>query len=136
MAIEIRRDPRAFSGGLGAVRRPRQHFAQHLAFIRTLPCLTTGLIGSTEAAHIRFASLAHGKRETGKSEKPDDCWSVPLSASEHRDQHAMNEREFWRRAGIDPLVVAALLFASSGNEPAACQIIIAAQQGAFPWIAA
>lgn len=134
MAFQIPRDPRAFGGGLGATRRPRQHFAQHLAYLRTLPCLVSGLVGATEAAHVRYASLAHGKRETGKSEKPDDCWAVPLSSDAHREQHSMSERAFWKAANTDPLVVAALLFASSGNEPMGVQIIIAAQQGAFPWI--
>ena len=32
-----------------------------------------------------MGSLAHGKRESGKGEKPDDRWAVPLCAGCHLD---------------------------------------------------
>lgn len=132
MASELPRPATAFAMTGGPKKRPRRHDDAHLRFIRSLPCIVTGK-GPTEAAHVRFASLAHGKHETGTAEKPDDCWAVPLSPNKHRQQHLMNERNFWRDANIDPLIVAALLFANSGDEMAGRLICRAAQHGAFPW---
>lgn len=120
----------AFGGGLGLRRKPRVKVEAHLAFIRTLPSLIKGE-GLVEAAHIRFQSLSHGKRETGKSEKPHDWWVVPLCQSKHREQHGQNEKSFWLAYGIDPLVVAALLWVHSGDESSAVQVINAAQRHHF-----
>lgn len=116
------------------MKDPRRHSEAHLAFIRTLPCLVTGREPSAErieAAHVRYASLMHGKRETGKAEKPHDCWTVPLTARAHRHQHGMDEEAFWRGHNIDPLTVAALLWLHSGNENAARQVIHHAITGNF-----
>lgn len=116
------------------MKDPRRHSEAHLAFIRTLPCLATGSQASydkIEAAHVRYPSLRHGKRETGKAEKPHDCWTVPLSARAHREQHSGDEEEFWRRRNIDPLTVAALLWLHSGNEEAARRVINYAITGYF-----
>lgn len=74
-------------------KRPRIEDGKHLAWIRTLPCVITGAYG-VEAAHIRFADFRFAKRETGKAEKPDDKWGLPLSPEMHREQHNMNENAF------------------------------------------
>lgn len=103
-------------------KHPREKADKHLAFIRTLPCVVTGREG-VEAAHVRFGSIPHGKRPTGMSEKPDDKWVLPLSPEEHRAQHGMNEQRYWQAKGIDPLVVAALLWAASGDEEAGRNIV-------------
>ena len=88
-----------------------------------------------EAAHIRYGSQDHGKPHTGKSEKPSDKWVVPLSPEEHRlgnqSQHTMNERDYWDRVGIDPLIVAALLWTVSGDHEAGMLICNAARRVAF-----
>ena len=86
-------------------RQPREKDAKHLDFIRSLPCCICGRI-DTEAAHIRTASLAHGKRETGRAEKPSDKWALPLCNEHHREQHTMNEMKFWASYGIDPFMLA------------------------------
>lgn len=111
-------------------KRARVHGEGHLAWIRTLPCLV-GKGTPVEAAHIRYGSAFHGKRETGMGERPSDQWTVPLSAAAHREQHAGSETQWWRKQGIDPLTVAALLYASSGDTEAAQRIIHAAQSGRF-----
>lgn len=50
-------------------RLPRQKDPVHLEFIRALPCIVSGhWSGHTEAAHVRLASAAYDKRETGKAE--------------------------------------------------------------------
>jgi uncharacterized protein DUF968 len=89
-------------------RQPRERDERHLQFIRSLPCCICGAI-DTEAAHIRTASLENGKLHTGMSEKPSDKWAVPLCNLHHREQHAMNEMEFWAHHGIDPFMLALTL---------------------------
>jgi hypothetical protein len=110
--------------------------AQHLDFIRSLPCLICGR--PAEAAHIRIASHAHGKPETGKSQKPSGRWCIPLCPGHHRlgndSQHVIGERNFWPQHDIDPFTIAALLFVASGNCEAALSIIGSCRL--FPWKAA
>lgn len=103
-------------------RHPREKAAAHLAWLRTLPSLVPGL-GPVEAAHIRYADLRYFKPITGMAEKPDDKFAVPLAAAAHRDQHAHGEREWWRNHGIDPCLIAALLWLHSGNYDAGVHII-------------
>ena len=109
-------------------RKPRQRDERHLDFIRQLPCLITART-PVEAAHIRYADLPEGKSYTGKGEKPDDKYTVPLHADQHRLQHSMNEREFWKRARINPVKASKLLFAVSGNFEQAAKILTMARVG-------
>jgi len=92
-------------------REPRIKDNKHLDYIRSLPCCVCGGI-DTEAAHIRTGSLAHGKNPTGMAEKPSDKWALPLCNRHHREQHAMNELEFWKSYGIDPFITAIRLHQS------------------------
>lgn len=89
-------------------RQPRERDNKHLDFIRSLPCCICGGI-DTEAAHIRTASLAHGKKHTGMAEKPSDKWTLPLCNKHHREQHETNELAFWKGYGIDPFMLAITL---------------------------
>lgn len=130
---EFRRPATAFS--LDPSRKDqggRIENPKHLAFIRTLPCLVTGLSGRTEAAHLRGASPLHGKGMTPMGRKPDDCWAVPLSADAHRAQHRMNEAEFWNQHGINPFVMAKVLYGLTGDYEEAV-IAIAQFCGRPPW---
>jgi hypothetical protein len=122
MASQIRKEPTAFSTAPRRSKSPRVTDEAHLRWIRTLPCLITGTV-PVEAAHIRYADLRFGKRETGKSEKPSDKFTVPLAPELHREQHAQYERAFWAYYHIDPVQVAAALYGVSGNDEAA-EIII------------
>jgi hypothetical protein len=85
-------------------REPRIKDNKHLDFIRSLPCCI-----DTEAAHIRTASLEHGKQHTGMAEKPSDKWALPLCNRHHREQHSMNEMDFWKCHGINPFILAMTL---------------------------
>lgn len=108
-------------------RQPRILAPRHLEFIRTLPSLIPGQ-GPVEAAHIRFGDRAYGKEPTGMGEKPSDCWTVPLAHDVHMDQHAFgDERTWWAEHGIDPLLVAALLWVHGGNDASARMVIAAAR---------
>lgn len=81
----------------------------YLSFIHELPCVVTGSYG-VEAAHLSSAALHFGHYGRGKSSKAPDRWALPLSPTQHRIQHSMNEMEFWRRAGVDPHVLALTIF--------------------------
>ncbi|MDQ0996924.1 hypothetical protein QFZ34_002106 [Phyllobacterium ifriqiyense] len=107
-------------------KKPRQKEESHLKFIRTLPCVVTG-IRNVEAAHIRYGDISYGKYETGMAEKPHDKWVLPLSPEEHRKQHDMNEREYWTLVGINPLDLAMRLWFNTGDEEACEQIILQAR---------
>jgi hypothetical protein len=103
-------------------KQPRLKSDGHLKWLRTLPSLVPG-DGPVEAAHIRYSDPRYAKPMVGMAEKPDDKWAIPLSASEHRRQHSMNERDYWDSVGIDPVIIAALLWCHTGDDEAAIQVI-------------
>jgi hypothetical protein len=92
----------------------------HLSRIRKCPCLICGTKNGVEAAHIRYTDIVYGKRQTGKQEKPDDRWTVPLCGEHHRTgkgaQHNHAEAGWWRRHDINPLIIAALLWSHSSSD--------------------
>jgi len=104
-----------------ALRNPRHRDNAHLAFVRQQPCCVCppGSNRRAEAAHIRMACPARGKRPTGMQEKPSDMWTVPLCPYHHRigvdSQHANNERAWWTLRGIDPFAIALRLWDLSGG---------------------
>lgn len=123
----IMRTPFPLSVGLH--KRPHRPDHAHLRFVHGLPCIYPGCGAPGEAAHVRYASTAHGKVETGGGRKPDDRWVVPLCPRHHREgpdaQHNHNEREWWAALKIDPLTIAALLFSASkaGEDREAAEFI-------------
>lgn len=138
MAMEIRRPATAFS--LDPSRKEqggRIEDPQHLKFIRSLPCLASGGTYRIEAAHVRYPDPRYGKPGTPMARKPDDKWTVPLSAEMHREerqaQHKKNERQWWADLGIDPLAVAEKLHAATGDFDAGLQIIMDARAALAPW---
>ena len=131
MGYRIVRDETAFANAPATgKKRPRKPDNAHLEFIRTLPCLITGK-RPVEAAHVRYDDAAYGKRCVGVAEKPDDRWTVPLCPEKHREQHGMNEREFWAKHGIDPLKVAISLYFVTGDSEQA-ELILRKNTGEKP----
>jgi hypothetical protein len=128
MAGQIVRPQSAFTldGRRTLTKRPRQTSAGHLEWLRTLPSVVRGT-GPIEAAHIRFGDPRYAKPKVGMAEKPDDKFALPLAADQHRAQHAGSERAFWDKHGIDPVLVAALLWLHSGNDEAGRHIISRAE---------
>ena len=118
---QILRDPRAFQRP--RQRRPRVEDGSHLAFIRRLPCLSCGLPGPSEAAHLSASAPAIGKRERGKSEKADDKWTLPLCRVCHTEQHSQNEIKFWKALNIDPFKTALALWAATGDDETGAMIV-------------
>jgi hypothetical protein len=108
--------PRSRARALG--KHGRVHNESHLSLVRQCPCLKCGMEDMSEAAHVRMNSAAFGKR-TGAGEKPDDLYALPLCAGCHRldpdSQHKIGEAEFWRRLGINPLLVCRYLAAATGD---------------------
>lgn len=103
------------------------------ALVTQCPCLRCGMEPS-ESAHVRFASAAFGKA-SGLQKKPDDRFCVPLCAQCHRldrdAQHNQGERAFWEAIDINPLLVAANLYAKRGDlvaMRAVCFVAIAARK--------
>lgn len=78
----------------------------YLDWIRQQPCCICGDDVFVEAAHLRVGSINVGKNGTGMGEKPSDKWALPLCGKHHREQHSMNEREFWASYQIDPFSLA------------------------------
>lgn len=98
----------------------------HLAFVRTLPCVVCGNPHETEAAHVRYADPRAAKKITGMGTKPDDAFVIPLCSDEHREQHEVGEKLFWKQhAPIDPVFVALALHRVSGDYEAGMQIVSA-----------
>ena len=104
-------------------RLSRAENKDHLAFVRQLPCVCCHNNIETEAAHIRSGNREYGKRPTGKAEKPDDIWVLPLCGRCHRESHGINEVNYWNNKGINPWDMALRLFASSGDHELAEEII-------------
>lgn len=122
MGFAIRRPATAFALDKSSKASKRVEDEAHLAFIRKLPSVVSGLYGC-EACHIRTGSAVHRKKHTGMAQKPDDCWTLPLLPDEHKAQHSENEMEFWRSHGIDPFELALKLYEVTGNSEAAIAII-------------
>lgn len=115
LSKSVRRPQPASPDELGRnQRRPRRRQGGYLVKIRKLPCLICAQL-PVDAAHIRFADASWGKRETGKAEKPDDKWTLPLSPHWHTRgplaQHRFgDERAWWEWIGIDPLELCSKLW--------------------------
>lgn len=127
MAFAIKRPPSAFALDKSGKDTASFKDERHLAFIRTLPSVISGAF-PTEACHIRAGSPEHNKKATGKAQKPSDCWVLPLTADEHRDQHSGSEMAFWNRYGINPFDLASRLYQHTGDRDAAQRIIAEARQ--------
>jgi len=90
---------------------------KHRRFIASLPCIVTGIEGSSQAAHIRKGLYAMGM-------KPDDSLCVPLTWWQHSKQHDIGEESFWSDyGGINRAKDFAIrLFENTGDEIMAREI--------------
>lgn len=90
------------------VREPKRN-ADYLAFLHNLPCVVSGAC-EVQAAHLSYANPRYGHYGRGKGSKAPDRWALPLSEAEHRRQHSMNEESYWRSVGINPHVLALVIY--------------------------
>jgi hypothetical protein len=96
------------------IRRPiRERDRDHLRFVAAQPCLVCGRTPS-DPHHIKFAE----QRAMGR--KVSDRFAVPICRLHHRELHRRgNERTWWQNQGIEPLSVAAALWAKTHAAPQA-----------------
>ncbi len=81
-------------------KTPRARDPEHLAFIRTQPCVICGRSPS-HAHHIRYA------QPRAMARKVSDEYTVPLCFLHHHDVHKTGkEQDWWKSRGIDPMAVA------------------------------
>jgi hypothetical protein len=115
-------------------RRPRVHDHAYLAWLRRAPCLA-GLIegrcsGPVQACHLRM-SIPH-RPNPGLANKADDRWAWPGCVHHHlEDQHRGSEAAFFRRLGVDPFELCAVLYAAfhDGRDGAAALVGFLAERG-------
>jgi ERF superfamily len=90
------------------IQKPvRERDREHLRFVASQPCLVCGRTPS-DPHHIKFAE----QRAMGR--KVSDRFTVPICRLHHRELHRRgNERAWWERQVIDPLFIAATLWAKT-----------------------
>jgi hypothetical protein len=109
-ASRIAYGPRIDKAALTIKTARRLRDKTHLLRVGSLPCLICGRQPS-HAHHLRFA------QPHGLSQKVSDEFVVPLCFLHHRELHAAgSERDWWHRQGLEPLSVAARLWAER-SEP-------------------
>ena len=91
-----------------SLRKPlRLRDRDHLKFVSAQPCLVCGR-EPTDPHHLRFA------QPRALSRKVSDEFTVPLCRSHHRELHRCgDEPAWWSRSGVEPLPVAAALWAQT-----------------------
>jgi hypothetical protein len=91
-----------------AISEPRRHRdKEHLKFVATHTCLICGREPS-DPHHLRFTQA----RALGR--KVSDEFTVPLCRSHHREVHrSSNECAWWAKYNVDPLPLAAGLWAQT-----------------------
>jgi hypothetical protein len=98
---------------VSVIRKPvRERDRDHLRFVAAQPCLVCGRTPS-DPHHIKFAE----QRAMGR--KVSDRFTVPICRLHHHELHRRgNEPAWWQKHGIDPLVIAASLWAKTHTAPA------------------
>ena len=64
------------------------------------------------------------KVNPGVGQKPHDFFTLPLCGKHHREQHTGNELAFWKRYGIDPILLALSIYAVTGDAEEAERIML------------
>jgi DNA recombination protein Rad52 len=96
---------------IGTERRLRDK--AHLQFVASHPCL----VCARQPCHAHHLTFAQGR---GLSLKVSDEFTVPLCAVHHDALHRSgSERSWWHEKGIDPVPIAAELWATSRLVPPA-----------------
>jgi ERF superfamily len=106
----------------------RERDRDHLRFVAAQACIVCGRTPS-DPHHIKFAQ----QRAMGR--KVSDRFTVPLCRLHHRQlHHGGNERAWWQSQGIDPLAIAASLWANThAAEPAAADAVGEADRAVNAW---
>lgn len=86
----------------------------HLARVRSLPCLVCLRLGLAQVTPTQ----AHHLRQNMMGRRPGDDHAVNVCCLHHLDTyttglHRIGERKFWAALGIDPVGIAAALYAET-----------------------
>jgi hypothetical protein len=97
--------PKAINKSVLSLPEPRRvRDRDHVMFVAQHPCLICGR-RPADAHHLRFAQ----SRALGR--KVSDEFTVPLCRGHHREVHRCgDEAAWWRKAGVDPTVIARSLW--------------------------
>jgi len=99
-------------------RDHRHRDALHIAFIKTLPCLTCVTPEHSDAHHLKPAYPRLGKPPSGTL-KAGDQWTVPMCRPCHTHLHDYgDEMTYWQVKDIEPFSIALALFAPGDWERA------------------
>ena len=90
-------------------KRKPEKSADYLKWLHELPCVVSRQYG-VEAAHVSFAEPMYCHYGRAKGHKASDRWALPLAPDLHLIQHKGSEREFWKQVGINPHIVALVLW--------------------------
>lgn len=91
-------------------RARRLECSEHLAYVAGLPCSVPGCAMVANVHHLRVkgTDAAAGRRSS-------DCYAVPVCRAHHQGvggiHHYGREWKWWADIGIDPLALAARLWA-------------------------
>lgn len=117
-------------GRLKPERTPRVKVRPHLDWIKRLPCVCCAIEGRQRQAddpmHVRSGALHYGKEHTGGGQTSDDRWTLPGCRPHHNEQNAVGgegEMAFWRRYGVDPHLLAMILWGLTGDDHRAVEVI-------------
>lgn len=99
------------------IEKPVRHRSPaHLKRLRTLPCCIPGCKGQPVIAH----HLTCSPQPKARGLKAGDQWAVSLCERTHHSAQSMVgvhhvglEREWWASKGIDPIALAARLWAET-----------------------
>lgn len=95
----------------------RKESAQHRRFVRSHVCIVNDewCDKIIQCAHVR-RGLPAGE-QAGMSEKPHDCFTVPMCSGHHARQHRVGEESFEKMYGVN-LLGTALSLAAASPDPA------------------
>lgn len=109
-------------------KTPRVQNRRHRDFVKGLLCVCCAAKGlevqADDPMHLRIGSAAHGKEDAGGGQTSDDRWTLPGCRRHHDLQHTMAELNFWKLYGVDPFLLALVLWGLTGDQHAANQVIL------------
>jgi hypothetical protein len=95
----------------------RERDRDHLRFVAAQACIVCGRTPS-DPHHIKFAE------QRAMARKVSDRFTVPICRLHHRELHRRgDERAWWQKQGMDPLVIAASLWAKTHTSAPAPRLV-------------
>ena len=98
---------------------------QHLAAIRTLPCVIPGcMICDCDPHHLKSGPASS---ERGMGQKATDRWAVPLCRRHHDEVEPLSSRAelaWFEKHGVEPLELAAALWMVSPDRASMARIVL------------